>query len=330
MRRREFITFLGGAVATWPLAAGAQQPDRTRRIGVLSPAAGDDAERRARASALSQGLKELGWTEGRNIDIDYRWFEGDAARAKANAEELVNQKPDVIIAASTLGLAAIRNETPTIPIVFVVVGDPVGQGFVSSLAHPGGNITGFSAFEFTTSAKWLELIKEIAPELRHIAFIFNPVAGPYAEKFVQSIAPIASSSGIDLTISPTRDAAEVEQALLAISGKQNGGLVVSPDAFTLANRRLIVSLAARYHLPAIYAYRYFVADGGLMSYGHDVYESWRRAPSYVDKILRGASPADLPIQLPTKFELIINLKTAKALGLTIPPQLLDRADEVIE
>ncbi|HMF25966.1 MAG TPA: ABC transporter substrate-binding protein [Pseudolabrys sp.] len=330
MKRREFITFLGGAVATWPLAAGAQQPDRTRRIGVLSSHGEDDAESRSRAALLSRGLSELGWTEGRNINIDYRWFGGDAARAKTNAKGLVSQKPDVIIAGSTLGLAAIRNETSTIPIVFVVVGDPVGQGFVSSLAHPGGNITGFAAFEFTTGAKWLELIKEIAPELRHIAFIFNPAAGPYAEKFVQSIAPIASSSGVDLMIGPARDAAEIDQALLAISGEPKGGLVVSPDAFTIANRGLIISLAARYHLPAIYAYRMFVADGGLMSYGHDINEPWRRAPSDVDKILRGASPADLPIQLPTKFELIINLKTAKALGLTIPPQLLDRADEVIE
>jgi putative tryptophan/tyrosine transport system substrate-binding protein len=327
MRRRDFIAFLGSA-ATCPFAARAQQPQRMRRIGVLTTR-GDDAENQARAALLGQGLRELGWTEGRNINIDYRWFGGDAARAKAHAKELVNQKPDVIVASSTLALGVIRYETSTIPIVFVVVGDPVGQGFVSSLARPGGNITGFSAFEFTTSAKWLELIKEIAPELRHIAFIFNPVAGPYAENFVQSIAPIASSSGVDLTMSPTRDAAEIDQALLAISGKPKGGLIVSPDAFTVANRGHIISLAARYHLPAIYAYRMFAADGGLMSYGHDINEPWRRAPSYVDKILRGVSPTDLPVQQPTKFELIINLKTAKALGLTIPTQLLDRADELI-
>jgi len=225
-----------------------------------------------------------------------------------------------------MGLA----ETSTIPIVFLVVGDPIGQGFVSSLARPGGNVTGFTAFEFATSAKWLELIKEIVPEVRRIAFMFNPFGGSYAEKFVQAIAPIASSSGIDLKVSPTRNAADIDQALIAVSGEPRGGLIVSPDGFTTSNRGLIISLAARFRLPAIYPYRYFAADGGLLSYGHDSNEPWRRAAAYVDKILRGASPADLPIQQPTKFELIINLRTAKALGLTIPPQLLDRADELIE
>ena len=214
--------------------------------------------------------------------------------------------------------------------MFLLVGDPLGQGFVSSLAHPGGNITGFTALEFATSAKWLELIKEIVPEVRRIAFMFYPAGGSYAEKFAQAIAPIASSSGIDLKVSPTRNAAEIDQALIAVSGEPRGGLIVSPDGFTTSNRGLIISLAARYRLPAIYPYRYFAVDGGLLSYGHDSNEPWRRAAAYVDKILRGASPADLPIQQPTKFELIINLKTAKALGLTIPPQLLDRADELIE
>jgi putative tryptophan/tyrosine transport system substrate-binding protein len=217
-----------------------------------------------------------------------------------------------------------------IPIVFLVVGDPIGQGFVSSLAHPGGNITGFTSFEFATGAKWLELIKEVVPEIRRIAFIFNPAGGPYAEKFVQAIAPLASSFGIDLVVSPTRDTAEIDRAIIAVSGEPKGGLIVSPDAFTVSNRGLIISLAARYRLPAIYPFRFYAADGGLLSYGHDANEPWQRAPSYVDKILRGASPADLPIQQPTKFELIINLKTAKALGLTLPPQLLDRADELIE
>jgi putative ABC transport system substrate-binding protein len=236
----------------------------------------------------------------------------------------------VIIANSTMALAAVRNETSTIPIVFLVVGDPIGQGFVSSLAHPGGNITGFTAFEFATSAKWLELIKEIVPETRRVAFIFHPASGSYSDKFVREIAPIASSSGIELLVSPTSDAAEIDHALAAVSGEPKGGLIVSPDGFTTSNRGRIISLAARYHLPAIYPYRYFAADGGLLSYGHDNNEPWQRAPSYVDKILRGANPADLPIQQPTKFELVINLNTAKALGLTIPPQLLDRADELIE
>jgi putative ABC transport system substrate-binding protein len=329
MRRREFITFVASAAAV-PLTARAQQPERMRRIGMLISTREDDAEGQQRVALLRQGLKELGWIEGRNIKVDYRWAGGDAARAKSDAAELVSQKPDLIIANSTLSLAAARNETNTIPIVFLVVGDPVGQGFVSSLAHPGANITGFTAFEFATGAKWLELIKEIVPEVRRVAFMFNQVGGPYAEKFVQAIAPIASSSGIDLVVSPTRDAAEIDQALVAVSGEPKGALIVSPDAFTTTNRGLIISLAARYRLPAIYPYRYFAADGGLLSYGHDYIEPWRRAPAYVDKILRGVNPADLPIQQPTKFELVINLKTAKALGLTIPPQLLDRADELIE
>jgi putative tryptophan/tyrosine transport system substrate-binding protein len=330
MRRRDFITLLGGTAAAWPLAVRAQQAERVRRIGVLISTREDDPDGQARAALLRQGLSELGWTEGRNVHIDYRWVGGDAVRAEANAAELVSQKPDVIVANSTLVLAAVRNVTSTVPIVFVVVGDPIGQGFVSSLAHPGGNITGFTSFEFAIGVKWLELIKEIVPELGHIAFIFNPEAGPFAEKFVQSIEPLAHSLGVRLMVTPTRDAREVDRALVAVSAEPKAGLIVSPDAFTTANRGLIISLAARYRLPAIYAYRYFAIDGGLLSYGHDAKEPWRRAPSYVDKILKGASPADLPIQQPTKFELVINLKTAKALGLTIPPQLLDRADELIE
>jgi putative ABC transport system substrate-binding protein len=266
-----------------------------RRIGMLISTREDDAEGEQRVALLRQGLKELGWIEGRNIKVDYRWAGGDAARAKSDAAELVSQKPDLIIANSTLSLAAARNETNTIPIAFLVVGDPVGQGFVSSLAHPGANITGFTAFEFATGAKWLELIKEIVPEVRRVAFVFNQVGGRYAEKFVQAIAPIASSSGIDLVVSPTRDAAEIDQALVAVSGEPKGALIVSPDAFTTTNRGLIISLAARYRLAAIYPYRYFAADGGLLSHGHDYIEPWRRAPAYVDKILRGVNPADLPI-----------------------------------
>jgi putative ABC transport system substrate-binding protein len=312
------------------VAPRAQQPERLRQIGVLISTREDDPVGRARAALLRQGLSEFGWTEGRNVHIDYRWVGGDEARAKANAAELVSQKPDVIVANSTLLLAAVRNETGTIPIVFVVVGDPIGQGFVSSFAHPGGNITGFTSFEFAIGAKWLELIRKIAPELGRVAFIFNPEAGPFAEKFVQSIEPLAHSLGVRLTVTPTRDAREIDGALTAALGEPKGGLIVSPNAFTVANRGLIISLAARYRLPAIYGFRYFAAAGGLLSYGHDAEEPWRRAPTYVDKILRGASPADLPIQQPTKFELVINLKTAKALGLTIPPQLLDRADELIE
>jgi putative tryptophan/tyrosine transport system substrate-binding protein len=329
MRRREFISFLGGTAA-WPIAARAQQHEQMRRIGVLINTREDDASAQAHLALFRQGLSELGWTDGRNINVDYRWHWGDAARAKTYAAELVSRKPDVIIAINTPSLMAAHNETRTIPIVFLNVADPVGQGFVSNLAHPGGNITGFAALDFATGAKWLELFKEIVPQVRRIGFIFNPAVGPFGEKFVQAIAPIASSSGIDLMISPTRDAAEIDQALAAVSGEPKGGLIVNPDGFTTTNRGLIISLAARYRLPAIYGYRFFATDGGLLSYGHDLNETWRGAPTYVDKILRGASPADLPIQQPTKFELIINLKTAKALGLAIPVQLLDRADEVID
>jgi putative tryptophan/tyrosine transport system substrate-binding protein len=330
MRRREFITLLGGATAAWPLDVRAQQSERLRKVGVLISTREDDAEGQARAALLRQGFSELGWVENRNINFDFRWVGGDAARATADAAALVSQKPDVIIANGTLSLVAARKETGTIPIVFVVVGDPIGQGLVSSLAHPGGNITGFSAFEFAISGKWLELIKEIAPEVRRVAFIFNPQAGPYAERFVQSIAPVAPSFGVDLTVSAMRDPAEIERAIVAVSGEPKAGLIINPDSFTAANRGLIISLAARYRLPAVYPYRFDAVDGGLLSYGHDNNEPFQRAPAYVDKILKGANPGDLPIQQPTKFELIINLKTAKTLGLTIPPQLLDRANELIE
>jgi putative ABC transport system substrate-binding protein len=330
MRRRDCIKGIVGSAAAWPLGAHAQQPTRMRHVGVLISTREDDALGQAHADLLRREFSKLGWVEDRNISFDFRWIGGDAVRAKADADELVSQKSDVIIANSTLSLAAARNATSTIPIVFVVVGDPIGQGFVSSLAHPDGNITGFSAFEFAVGGKWLELIKEIAPEVRRIAFIFNPQAGPYAEKFVQPILAVASKFGADLVVSPIRDPAEIDRAVVAVSGEPNGGLIVNPDAFTTANRGLIISLAARYRLPAVYAYRFYAVDGGLLSYGHDDAEPWRRAPAYVDKVLRGAGPADLPIQQPTKFELIINLKTAKALGLSIPAQLLDRADDLIE
>jgi putative ABC transport system substrate-binding protein len=329
MRRRDFITAIGGSAIVWPLVARAQA-ERVRNVGILLSTSEEDADGQARVALLRQGLGALGWVEGRNVHFDYRWARGDAARAKAEAASLVSQRPDVIVANSTLSLAAVKNETTTIPIVFVLVGDPIGQGFVSSLAHPGGNITGFSAFEFAISGKWLELLKEVAPEVGRVAFIFNPDAGPYAEKFVQSIVTVAPSLGVNLVASPTRNPAEVDRAITAVAGESKGGLIINPDAFTGAHRSLIVSLAARYRLPAVYPYRYWVADGGLISYGHDNNEPWRHAPSYVDKILRGASPAELPIQQPTKFELIINLKTAKTLGLTIPRELLDRADELIE
>src|SRR5262245_49872947 len=330
IRRRELTTARGSAAAL-PLAALAQQPERMRRVGVLMSPREDDLEARRRVSILRNGLGELGWTEDRNIHIDYRWAAGDAARARAYAAELVRLTPDVIISNSTLGLKAVRDETSTIPTVFLVVGDPVGQGFVSSLAHPGGNITGFTAFEFEIGGKWLELMKEIAPNIGRIIFMFNPEAGlPYAEKFAQSIAAAAPARGVELVVSPIRDAAEIERAIVGGASEINSGTIVNPDAFTVAKRGLIISLMARYRLPAIYAYKYYAVDGGLLSYGHSSDELFQRAPVYVDRILKGAKPADLPVQNPTKFELIINQKTAKTLGLTIPDKLLARADEVIE
>jgi putative ABC transport system substrate-binding protein len=329
MRRREFITLVGGAAA-WPIAARGQQPAQARRIGVLMSPRDDDLDGQARVAILRQGLEKLGWTEGRNVQIDYRWAAGDPKLAMGYATELVGLSPDVIIANSTLCLSAVVRETRTIPIVFLVVGDPVGQGFVTSLAHPGGNVTGFSAFEFAISGKWLELVKQIAPDILRVAFIYNPQAGPYAEKFVQTIAPVARTFGVQLIVSPTRDVAEIDRGIAGLAGEPKTGLIVSPDSFTVANRGLIISLAARYRLPAIYAYRYFTADGGLMSYGHDPDEPFRAVASYIDRIFKGANPGDLPIQQPTKFEFVINQRTAKTLGITIPAQLLAVADEVIE
>jgi putative tryptophan/tyrosine transport system substrate-binding protein len=284
MRRREFIALIGGATA-WPLAAHAQQSERMRRVGVLMSPHEDDSEARARAGILRKGLGELGWTEGRNIHFEYRWAGGDAARAKAYAAELVSVAPDVIVANSTLCLKAVRNETNTIPIVFVGVGDPIGQGFVSSLEHPGGNITGFTAFEFGIGGKWLELIKEIAPDVKRIVFMFSPEAGlPYAEKFAQSIAAAAPARGVELVVNPIRNAAEIERSIAEAASETKSGAIVNPDAFTTVNRGLIISLMARYRLPAVYAYRYYAVEGGLLSYGHPYNDVFQRAAVYVDRI----------------------------------------------
>jgi putative ABC transport system substrate-binding protein len=280
---------------------------------------------------VRNSLRELGWTEGHNIRIDYRWARGDEARARAYAAELIRLTPDAIIANSTLCLKAVRNETSNIPIVFVIVGDPVGQGFVSSLAHPGGNITGLTGFEFEIGGKWLELLKEVAPGVRRVVFMFNAEAGlPYAEKIAQSISAAASALGVELVVRNPRDDTEIDQAIVGAASQMDSGIIVNADAFTIAKRGVIISLIARYRLPAIYPFRYFAVNGGLMSYGIDAGDPFRRAASYVDRIFKGAKPADLPVQNPTKFELIINKKTAKALGVTIPEKLLARADEVIE
>jgi putative tryptophan/tyrosine transport system substrate-binding protein len=327
MKRREFITLLGGA-ATWPLAARAQ-PDPMRRIGVLMSLTKDDPEDQQRRAVLEQGLQQLGWTEGRNIVIEYRWFAGEPAQARAMAKELVDLKPDLIVTVSTPGLVAAGKETRTIPIVFVAVSDPVGQGFVASLARPGGNATGFSLFEFPVVGKVLETLKQMAPDVARVALLFNPDTLSYIP-FLRSLDAIAPSLGAQLIKAAVRNDGEIEAAIAATAREPGGGLMVMPDPFTNVHRDLIVGLAARHRLPAAYTLRFFATAGGLMSYGVDVSDLYRRAVPYMDRILKGAKPADLPVQQPTKFEFVLNLKTAKALGLTIPPGVLAIADEVIE
>jgi len=323
IERRKFLATLGGAAA-WPLAARAQQGERMRRIGLLQGLAESDPEARARTAAFRQELEALGWTEGRNIRIDYRFAGGNAARVQAYTTELVNSAPDLIVAHSSPVVASLKQATSTIPIVIAVVNDPIGQGFVASLARPGGNITGFAFVEFTMVGKWLELLKEMAPGVRRVALMFNPQTAPYYAIYLH-----ATLAG-ELAAAPVRDEAEVEAAIAAIAREPAGGLIAAADPFTRTHRALIMRLAQHHRLPAVYAFRQFVAEGGLMSYGPDTVDIVRRSASYVDRILKGATPADLPIQQPTKFELAINLKTAKSLGLDVPLFLQQRADEVIE
>jgi putative tryptophan/tyrosine transport system substrate-binding protein len=327
--RRELITLLGGAAAPWPLAARAQQSDRVPRIGVLMVRAEDDREGQSYVAAFRRGLTALGWVPGENVEVEYRWQANNTTMAQAFAKELVEFRPDIIVVNATPSLAAMRQATRTIPIVFVGVADPVGQGFVPSLARPGGNITGFGLEEPSMGAKWVELLKEIAPRVARAAILFNPETAPFARMFLPSMEAAARSAALTLTVAPVSDGAEAEQAIMA-AGREGGGLIALPDSFLFGRREMIVALTASQHTPAVYAYRAFVTDGGLIAYGIDRIELFRLATFYVDRILKGAKPADLPVQLPTKFELAINLKTAKSLGLDIPPSLLVRADEVIE
>jgi putative tryptophan/tyrosine transport system substrate-binding protein len=329
MKRRQFITLLGGAAAAWPRAARAQLGERVRRIGLLMGVA-DDREGQARVTALKQGLQELGWTDGRNIQIETRFGGADADRIRAHAAELVALAPDVLVGHTTAVIRALRQATSSIPIVMAAINDPVDQGFVSSLAHPGGNITGFTFVDFQMVGKWLEMLKEAAPAVARAALMFNPDTSPYYYLYLRSFEAEPRSIAVDVTAAPVRDTAEVEKTVAKLGREPGGGLIVAPDAFTIVHQHLFIRLAQQHRMPAIYFLRTSVAQGALMSYGPDPYDNFRRSASYVDRILKGAKPADLPVQQPTKFELAINLKTAKALGLQIPDKLLALADEVIE
>jgi putative tryptophan/tyrosine transport system substrate-binding protein len=328
MKRREFITLLGGTAATWPLAARAQQPERMRRIGVLITA--DDLEHRTQLAAFEQALQQLGWSDGRNVRFDIRWHDNDADRARTYAQELVALAPDIFLADATGSVTALQHVTRTLPIVFAVVADPVGAGFVDSLSRPGGNITGFMVFEYGFSGKWLELLKQIAPQVTRAAVIRDPALVAVIANFsaIRAVAPLL---GVEVTAISVDDIGVTERAVEAFARSANGGLIVTGTGLMPAvTRDLIITLAARHKLPAVYGYRFMVAAGGLVCYGPDLLDQFRRAAGYVDRILKGAKPADLPVQAPTKYELVVNLKTAKAIGLDVPASVLARADEVIE
>jgi putative ABC transport system substrate-binding protein len=327
MRRREFIGLLGGAAAAWPFAARAQRPDRMRRIGVLMNLASDDTEGQARLAAFHHGLRQLGWTIGSNVQIDYRWAAGEAGAFHRYAEELLALAPDVILASATPSVQAMQKLTGTVPIVFALVADPVGAGLVESLARPGGNTTGFTPMEYGMAAKWLELLKEIAPRITRVAVLRDLTIGLGQFGAIQAVAP---SFGVELRAGGLRDASEIERSVTAFAGSSDAGLIVTASTSGAVHRDLIIMLAARHRLPAVYSFRYYVTGGGLISYAANTNDIYRRAASYVDRILKGEKPADLPVQAPTKYELVINLKTAKALGLEVPLTLLARADEVIE
>jgi putative ABC transport system substrate-binding protein len=331
MQRREFIGLIGGAATAWPLAARAQQSGGMKIIGVLMGYAESDGEGQDFVAAFREALQKLGWVEGRNIRIDTRWTASNDAEARQRfAKELVALQPDLIVAFSTPMTAAILQQTRTIPIIFTTVSDPVGSGFVASFARPGGNVTGFTNIEPTMASKWLELLKEIAPGVARVILLFNPTTAPYAEYYLTPFKAAAASLAMEAIAAPVRDTSELESAIAAQGRAPNGGLVVLTDSFMGAHRAEITLLAARYHLPAVYPYRYFAKLGGLLTYGNDPLDNFRRAANYADRILKGAKPSELPVQAPVKFELVINLKTAKVLGLDVPLSLQQRADEVIE
>jgi putative ABC transport system substrate-binding protein len=331
VNRRAFFTLLGGA-AGWPLTAHAQQqPDRMRQIGVLMAYAESDLEGQASVAAFRDGLQGLGWTEGRNIRIHYRWATpGDAEWTQRFAKDLVALQPDLILSHTTPTTASLLQQTRTIPIIFAVVADPVGSGLVASFPRPGGNVTGFTIMEPTMPGKWLELLKEIAPRVTRVAMLFNPAVAPYAEYYLNPFRAAAASFALDAIAAPVHDTSELEAVVAAQAREPNGGLIAMPDSFVNARRTEITLLAARHRLPAVYPYRYFTVVGGLLSYGSDLTDNFRRAATYADRMLKGARPSELPVQAPVKLELVVNLKTAKTLALDVPATLLARADEVIE
>jgi putative ABC transport system substrate-binding protein len=329
MRRRQFLALLGSMAIGCPADAIAQKPDRVRRIGVLIPLTVGDALGLRRVKIFMQALQDLGWTDGQNARIDYRWAGGDIEQIQSLAQELVRSRPDVLVGVGPASTAALQQATRTIPIVFLMSIDPVAQGIVENLARPGGNATGFFATEPSLGGKWLELLKEIVPGLRRVGVIFNPEIKGGAS-YLHSVETAAPLFSLEATGAPVHHAGDIELAISSLVREPGGGLIVVPDAFTVSHLKQIIELAAQYTLPAIYGVRDYANEGGLMSYGADAVDLWRRAPSYVDQILKGANPANLPVQAQTKFGLVINLKTAKALGLTVPPSLLDRADDVIE
>jgi putative ABC transport system substrate-binding protein len=330
LRRRDFITLLGGAAMAWPLAALAQQPATARRVGVLMNSDEADPDYRAFLASLAQGLRKLGWIEGQNLHTEVRWNAGDPERTRALAAELLRLSPEVILASSTTNLAELLRRGPTMPIVFVLVSDPVAQGFVSNLAHPGGNITGFASFEFSIGGKWIELLKQISPNLSRVVLIANPDTSPQSKFFASSIESAAPALGVEVSATAVHSAAEIEQAIEAVARRPNGGLIIPTDNFLTVHRQLIVQSAARHLVPAIYATQFYTEIGGLVSYGNDFGNQFRQAAVYIDRILKGAKPGDLPVQGPTKYSFIINLKAAKALGIEVPTNILLTADDYIE
>jgi putative ABC transport system substrate-binding protein len=330
MRRREFITLVGGIVVVWPLAAHAQRSERVRRMGVLMGISEDDPQAGTRVAIFRQALADLGWTEGHNLKIEWRWTSGDIARVREYAAELVRLAPDVILANGTPNVAAVKQATKSIPIVFVVVNDPVAQGFIASMAHPGGNITGFSFLEYSMVGKSLEMLKQVLPGVARVAVMFNPDTYPYYNIHLRSFDPVARMLSLELTGLLIRNPTEIEGEIAKLGRQQGQALLVTPDPFMVVHRGEIIRAAEQHRVPATYSYRQHVQEGALMSYGADTFDIFRRSATYIDRILKGTSPAGLPAQAPVKFEMAINLKTARALGLEVPDKLLALADEVIE